>query len=54
MDHLWQIRMIGPPQQLMLEAYATLGFLAGKSERIGLSAWVGAVVYREPRCWPKP
>jgi|SRR5579875_1744530 len=48
MDHLWQIGMIGPPEHEMLEAYTTLGFLAGKTERIGLLAWVTAVVYREP------
>jgi alkanesulfonate monooxygenase len=48
MDHLWQIPMIGPPEHEMLEAYTTLGFLAGRTERIGLLAWVTAVVYREP------
>jgi F420-dependent oxidoreductase-like protein len=48
MDHLWQIPMIGPPEHEMLEAYTTLGFLAGRTERIGLLAWVSAVVYREP------
>jgi F420-dependent oxidoreductase-like protein len=48
MDHLWQISMIGPPEHEMLEAYTTLGFLAGRTERIGLLAWVTAVVYREP------
>lgn len=48
MDHLWQIAMVGPPEQAMLEAYTTLGYLAGRTERIGLLAWVSAVVYREP------
>ena len=48
MDHLWQIAVIGPPEHAMLEAYTTLGFLAGKTERIGLLAWVTAAVYREP------
>src|SRR5581483_4567529 len=48
MDHVWQIQMIGPPEHEMLEAYTTLGFLAGRTERIGLLAWVSAVVYREP------
>ena len=32
----------------MLEAYTTLGYLAGKTERIELLAWVTAAVYREP------
>ena len=29
MDHVWQIHMIGPPEHEMLEAYTTLGFIAG-------------------------
>src|SRR5919199_2490208 len=48
MDHVWQIGMIGPPEHEMLEAYTTLGYIAGRTERIGLLAWVTAVVYREP------
>jgi F420-dependent oxidoreductase-like protein len=48
MDHVWQIGNIGPPEQEMLEAYTTLGFLAGRTEHIELLAWVTAVVYREP------
>jgi alkanesulfonate monooxygenase len=48
MDHVWQIGPIGPPEHEMLEAYTTLGFLAGRTERIELLAWVTAVVYREP------
>jgi alkanesulfonate monooxygenase len=48
MDHVWQIEMIGPPEHDMLEAYTTLGYLAGQTERMELLAWVSAVVYREP------
>jgi len=48
MDHVWQIANIGPPEHEMLEAYTTLGYLAGATERIELLAWVTAVVYREP------
>jgi F420-dependent oxidoreductase-like protein len=48
MDHVWQIGPIGPPELDMLEAYTALGFLAGRTERIELLAWVTAVVYREP------
>ncbi|MHB1597616.1 MAG: LLM class F420-dependent oxidoreductase [Acidimicrobiales bacterium] len=48
MDHLWQIEMIGPPELDMLEAYTTLGFLAGKTSRITLLTLVTGVVYREP------
>jgi F420-dependent oxidoreductase-like protein len=48
MDHVWQIGVIGPPEHEMLEAYTTLGFLAGCTEKAELLAWVTAVVYREP------
>ncbi len=48
MDHLWQIGFLGPPEHDMLEAYTTLGFLAAKTNRVELLAWVTAVVYREP------
>jgi F420-dependent oxidoreductase-like protein len=48
MDHVWQIGHIGPPEHEMLEAYTTLGYLAARTERINLLAWVTAVVYREP------
>ena len=48
MDHVWQIGVNGPPEQDMLEAYTTLGYLAARTERIELLAWVTAVVYREP------
>jgi alkanesulfonate monooxygenase len=48
MDHVWQISVNGPPEQDMLEAYTTLGFLAAHTSRIELLAWVTAVVYREP------
>ncbi|MBN9621280.1 MAG: LLM class F420-dependent oxidoreductase [Actinobacteria bacterium] len=48
MDHVWQIHIVGPPELDMLEAYTTLGFLAGQTERIELLAWVTAAVYREP------
>ena len=48
MDHVWQIGHIGPPELDMLEAYTTLGYLAARTSRINLLAWVTAVVYREP------
>jgi F420-dependent oxidoreductase-like protein len=48
MDHVWQIQMVGPAEQEMLEAYTALGFLAAKTSSIELLAWVTAVVYREP------
>jgi F420-dependent oxidoreductase-like protein len=48
MDHVWQIGPIGPPEHEMLEAYTALGWLAAKTERVGLLTMVTAVVYREP------
>ena len=48
MDHVWQIGHLGPPEHEMLEAYTTLGYLAARTERIQLLAWVTAAIYREP------
>jgi F420-dependent oxidoreductase-like protein len=48
MDHLWQISVLGPPEHEMLEAYTTLGYLAARTSRVELLAWVTAVTYREP------
>ncbi|GAA2010301.1 LLM class F420-dependent oxidoreductase [Nakamurella flavida] len=48
MDHVWQISMVGPPENAMLEAYTALGFLAGQTSRVELCAWVTAAIYREP------
>jgi F420-dependent oxidoreductase-like protein len=48
MDHVWQISAHGPPEHDMLEAYTTLGYLAARTSRVELLAWVTAVSYREP------
>jgi F420-dependent oxidoreductase-like protein len=48
MDHVWQIGAFGPPEEPMLEAYTALGYLAARTSRVELVAWVTAVVYREP------
>ena len=48
MDHVWQISVHGPPEHEMLEAYTTLGYLAARTSRVELLAWVTAVTYREP------
>lgn len=48
MDHVWQIGPIGPPENDMLEAYTTLGYLAGQTQRVKLLTVVTAVVYRDP------
>jgi len=48
MDHFFQIGMIGPPNQDMLEAYTTLGYLAACTSRARLLTLVTGAVYRHP------
>jgi len=48
MDHFFQIRVIGPPEMEMLEAYTTLGFLAAHTSRAKLLTLVTGTVYRHP------
>ncbi|MDN5919543.1 MAG: LLM class F420-dependent oxidoreductase [Pseudonocardia sp.] len=48
MDHVWQIRPVGPIENDMLEAYTTLGYLAARTEKVELLTWVTGVTYREP------
>ena len=48
MDHLFQIPPVGPAQLEMLEAYTTLGFLAGHTSKVRLGTMVTGVTYRQP------
>src|SRR5258707_607645 len=48
MDHFFQISMVGPPENYMLEAYTTLGSLAACTSRARLLTLVTGVVYRHP------
>ncbi len=51
MDHLFQLPADtgwGGPDEPMLEAYATLGYLAGVTSRLRLGALVGCALFREP------
>lgn len=48
MDHFWQLPGIGPADHEMLEAYATLGFIAAHTEKALLHTLVTGVIYREP------
>jgi len=48
MDHFYQIAAIGPPEQDMLEAYTTLGFLAAHTRRPKLITVITGVAYRHP------
>jgi F420-dependent oxidoreductase-like protein len=48
MDHFFQIGVIGPPEQDMLEAYTTLGYLAACTSSVRLLTLVTGAVYRHP------
>lgn len=51
MDHLFQLPEDtgwGGPEEPMLEAYSTLGFLAGVTSRVRLGALIGCAMFREP------
>jgi F420-dependent oxidoreductase-like protein len=48
MDHFFQIRGVGEPEEPMLEAYTTLGYLAGVTQNLRLGTMVTGVIYRYP------
>jgi F420-dependent oxidoreductase-like protein len=48
MDHFFQIESLGPPEQEMLEAYTTLGYLAANTSRARLVTVVTGAPYRYP------
>jgi F420-dependent oxidoreductase-like protein len=48
MDHLHQIRTVGPPTNFMLEGNTILGGLAARTSRVSLGLLVGGVTYRNP------
>jgi F420-dependent oxidoreductase-like protein len=47
-DHLLQADPASDEHEPMLEAYTTLGFLAGRTERVRLGTMVTAVTFRAP------
>jgi F420-dependent oxidoreductase-like protein len=53
MDHFFQIRGLGRPEEPMLEGWTTLGFMAAQSTRASLGLMVGGVHYRHPGLWVK-
>jgi F420-dependent oxidoreductase-like protein len=53
MDHFFQIRGVGRPEEPMLEGMTTLGFMAAHSSRARLGLMVGGVHYRLPGLWVK-
>ncbi len=48
MDHWFQMEGFATANDPMLEGYTSLGFVAGKTERITLSLMVTGVTYRHP------
>ncbi|HXA62520.1 MAG TPA: LLM class flavin-dependent oxidoreductase, partial [Streptosporangiaceae bacterium] len=48
MDHFFQIGMVGPADEPMLEAYSALAYAAALTERITLGTMVTGTVYRYP------
>ncbi len=48
MDHLYQIEMVAPKEEPMLEAYTLLGALAARTRRARLGTMVTGVTYRNP------
>jgi len=53
MDHFFQIRGNGKPEEPMLEGWTTLGFMAAHTTRARLGLMVGGVPYRHPGLWVK-
>ncbi|MGD1051858.1 MAG: LLM class F420-dependent oxidoreductase [Solirubrobacteraceae bacterium] len=48
MDHFYQIAMVGPSSDPMLEAYTLLGAIAARTSSISLGTMVTGVTYRNP------
>jgi F420-dependent oxidoreductase-like protein len=53
MDHFFQIRGVGRPEEPMLEGLTTLGWMAAHSNKARLGLMVGGVHYRQPGLWIK-
>ncbi|MBW8755136.1 MAG: LLM class F420-dependent oxidoreductase [Sphingomonadales bacterium] len=48
MDHYFQMDMVAPAEDPMLEGYTTLGFIAALTQRLRLRVLVTGVTYRPP------
>jgi F420-dependent oxidoreductase-like protein len=48
MDHFFQLPMLGPPDQVMFEAYTLLSAIAARTSKVRLGCMVGGMTYRNP------
>ncbi len=48
MDHFFQIQSVGKPEEPMMEAYSTLSYVAGLTQKVKLGTMVTGVIYRYP------
>ena len=53
MDHFFQIRGVGRPEEPMLEGWTALGYMAAHTKRATLGLMVGGIHYRLPGLWAK-
>jgi F420-dependent oxidoreductase-like protein len=53
MDHFYQIRGVGQPEEPMLEGWSALAFMAAHSKKATLGLMVGGVHYRQAGLWAK-
>jgi F420-dependent oxidoreductase-like protein len=53
MDHFYQIRGVGKPEEPMLEGWSALAFMAAHSKRATLGLMVGGIHYRQAALWAK-
>jgi F420-dependent oxidoreductase-like protein len=53
MDHLFQIRSVGRPEEPMLEGWTALGWIAALTKRARIGLMVGGIHYRDPGIWVK-
>ncbi|HEX7591010.1 MAG TPA: LLM class F420-dependent oxidoreductase, partial [Candidatus Limnocylindrales bacterium] len=53
MDHFYQIRGVGKPEEPMLEGWSALAFKAAHSKSATLGLMVGGIHYRQAALWAK-